>query len=78
LHIAPFDFPSQVLYIYLLMSARMVHIKSFGLQMNKLDTALVTSALKEAGFSLTESVKEANVVLINTFLVREHAEQGVL
>jgi len=46
--------------------------------MNKLDTALVTSALQEAGFSLTESVKEADVVLINTCSVREHAEQRVL
>lgn len=46
--------------------------------MNKLDTALVTSALKEAGFTLTESVKEADVVLINTCSVRQHAEQRVL
>jgi tRNA-2-methylthio-N6-dimethylallyladenosine synthase len=60
------------------MSAPSIHIKSFGCQMNKLDTALVTSALEEAGFSLTESVKEADVVLINTCSVREHAEQRVL
>ncbi|HCO94531.1 MAG TPA: tRNA (N6-isopentenyl adenosine(37)-C2)-methylthiotransferase MiaB [Phycisphaerales bacterium] len=53
-------------------------VKSFGCQMNKLDTALVTSALEDAGFSLTESVKEADVVLINTCSVREHAEQRVL
>jgi len=53
-------------------------VKSFGCQMNKLDTALVTSALKEAGFTLTESIKEADVVLINTCSVREHAEQRVL
>ncbi len=46
--------------------------------MNKLDTALVTSALAEAGFSLTDSVKEADVVLINTCSVRNHAEQRVL
>ena len=46
--------------------------------MNKLDTALVTSALKKAGFSLTDSVKEADVVLINTCSVRDHAEQRVI
>ncbi len=46
--------------------------------MNKLDTALVTTALEEAGFGLSESVKEADVVLINTCSVREHAEQLVL
>ena len=46
--------------------------------MTKLDTALVASALKEAGFSLTGSEKEADVVLINTCSVRRHAEQRVL
>jgi len=60
------------------MNCRTVHIKSFGCQMNKLDTALVASALKEAGFGLAESVKQADVVLINTCSVREHAEQRVL
>jgi len=60
------------------MSNRNVHIKSFGCQMAKLDTALVTAALKEEGYTLTEHVKEADVVLINTCSVREHAEQRVL
>jgi tRNA-2-methylthio-N6-dimethylallyladenosine synthase len=46
--------------------------------MNKLDTALVGSALEDAGFTLTDSIKEANVVLINTCSVREHAEQRVI
>jgi tRNA-2-methylthio-N6-dimethylallyladenosine synthase len=45
--------------------------------MNKLDTALVASALQEAGFHLTDSVKEADAVLINTCSVRQHAEQRV-
>jgi len=53
-------------------------VKSFGCQMNKLDTALVTSALEEAGFGFTDSVKQADVVLINTCSVRQHAEQRVL
>ena len=60
------------------MNGKIVHIKSFGCQMNKLDTALVSSALKEAGFSLTTSVQKADVVLINTCSVRQHAEQRVL
>jgi tRNA-2-methylthio-N6-dimethylallyladenosine synthase len=53
-------------------------IQTFGCQMNKLDTALVTSALEKAGYALVESAKEADVVLINTCSVREHAEQRVL
>jgi len=55
-----------------------VFLKSFGCQMNKLDTALVSAALGEAGFGLTDSIKEADVVLINTCSVRQHAEQRVL
>jgi len=46
--------------------------------MNKLDTVLVTAALSKAGFELADGVKEADVVLINTCSVREHAEQRVL
>ncbi|MFH1613905.1 MAG: tRNA (N6-isopentenyl adenosine(37)-C2)-methylthiotransferase MiaB [Planctomycetota bacterium] len=54
-----------------------VHIKSFGCQMNKLDTALVASALKDKGFTLTDDPKDADVVLINTCSVRKHAEDRV-
>jgi len=46
--------------------------------MNKLDTALVRAALGEAGFNLTDDEKDADVVLINTCSVRQHAEQRVL
>ncbi len=59
------------------MNSQTVHIINFGCQMNKLDTALVTSALKNAGFSAVEEEKNADVVLINTCSVREHAEQRV-
>ncbi|UCE99190.1 MAG: tRNA (N6-isopentenyl adenosine(37)-C2)-methylthiotransferase MiaB [Planctomycetota bacterium] len=46
--------------------------------MNKLDTALVSAALGKAGFTPVDSTQEADVVLINTCSVREHAEQRVL
>ena len=59
------------------MNQKTVHIKSFGCQMNKLDTALVTAALNDAGFTITDGIKEADVVLINTCSVRQHAEQRV-
>ncbi|MBW7992691.1 MAG: tRNA (N6-isopentenyl adenosine(37)-C2)-methylthiotransferase MiaB [Planctomycetes bacterium] len=55
-----------------------VYLKVYGCQMNKLDSALVTSALTDAGFDLTQSVEEANAVVINTCSVREHAEQRVI
>ena len=46
--------------------------------MNKLDTALVRCALLDAGFGFTEDVDDADVVLLNTCSVRQHAEQRVL
>jgi tRNA-2-methylthio-N6-dimethylallyladenosine synthase len=60
------------------MKSLSVHIESFGCQMNKLDTALVGSALAEAGFRLADGIQEADVVLINTCSVRQHAEDRVL
>jgi tRNA-2-methylthio-N6-dimethylallyladenosine synthase len=45
--------------------------------MNKLDSSLLASALAGAGFTLTGSVSDAAVVVINTCSVREHAEARV-
>lgn len=59
------------------MEEKTVHIKSFGCQMNKLDTNLVAAAMAEAGFSLAADVKSADAVLINTCSVRAHAEERV-
>ena len=46
--------------------------------MNKLDTALVSACLKQAGLALTDDAENCDVVLINTCSVRSHAEQRVL
>ncbi|MHC4645923.1 MAG: tRNA (N6-isopentenyl adenosine(37)-C2)-methylthiotransferase MiaB [Planctomycetota bacterium] len=59
-------------------SQKKVFVRTFGCQMNKLDTALLTAALEKAGFTLADSVRQADVVLINTCSVRNHAEQRVL
>lgn len=55
-----------------------IFIQTYGCQMNKLDSALVSSALKKAGFEIIEDENNADAVLINTCSVREHAEQRVL
>ncbi|HSV26963.1 MAG TPA: tRNA (N6-isopentenyl adenosine(37)-C2)-methylthiotransferase MiaB [Sedimentisphaerales bacterium] len=57
---------------------RTCHIRTFGCQMNKLDSSLTASALVEADFSLTERAADADVIVINTCSVREHAEARVL
>ncbi|MBN1391729.1 MAG: tRNA (N6-isopentenyl adenosine(37)-C2)-methylthiotransferase MiaB [Sedimentisphaerales bacterium] len=46
--------------------------------MNKLDSALIEASLRQAGYRFANDVKNADVVLINTCSVREHAEQRVL
>ena len=46
--------------------------------MNKLDSSLVTAALAERGFLLTDKATDADVILINTCSVREHAEDRVM
>ncbi len=53
-------------------------MKSFGCQMNKLDSSLVMAALQQGGYELTDSLRQADVVLINTCSVRGHAEDRVL
>ena len=46
--------------------------------MNKLDSELLRGILVEEGFSSSESPENADIVLINTCSVREHAEQRAL
>ncbi|MHC5092158.1 MAG: hypothetical protein ACYSOJ_11170 [Planctomycetota bacterium] len=59
------------------MPMRKIHLKSFGCQMNKLDSSLVVSALTDQGYALTDKATEADVMVINTCSVREHAEERV-
>jgi tRNA-2-methylthio-N6-dimethylallyladenosine synthase len=46
--------------------------------MNKLDSALIESALQDAGCQFVDNAKDADVVLLNTCSVRDHAEQRVM
>ena len=41
-----------------------VFLRSFGCQMNKLDTNLVVNSFLQAGFEFTEEAGEADVVLV--------------
>lgn len=53
------------------------HLTSYGCQMNKLDSELVESRLRQRGYAAAASEAEADVVLINTCSVRQHAEDRV-
>jgi tRNA-2-methylthio-N6-dimethylallyladenosine synthase len=54
-----------------------VHLVNFGCQMNELDAELVLGDLARRGFSRTDDPAEADVILVNTCSVREHAEEKV-
>lgn len=51
-----------------------VFIETYGCQMNLVDSEIVMAMLEERGYRRVESPEEAELVLINTCAVREHAE----
>jgi tRNA-2-methylthio-N6-dimethylallyladenosine synthase len=57
--------------------SRTVYLETFGCQMNELDSELVRGQLQALGYSFTDHLKGADVVLYNTCSVREKAEQKV-
>jgi tRNA-2-methylthio-N6-dimethylallyladenosine synthase len=54
-----------------------VYFASFGCQMNVLDSELVLGDLDRRGYRRTDVMTDADVVLINTCSIREHAEDKV-
>lgn len=54
-----------------------VYIRTFGCQMNKYDSGVMAERLSRDGYALTDSENEADVILLNTCSVREHAEKRV-
>ena len=52
-------------------------VDTFGCQQNEADGEKLLGMLREMGFSLTDKPEEADVVILNTCAVREHAEQRV-
>ncbi|RME39203.1 MAG: tRNA (N6-isopentenyl adenosine(37)-C2)-methylthiotransferase MiaB [Planctomycetota bacterium] len=60
------------------MAQRTVYLETMGCQMNVLDSELVLGQLRAMGYEPTDRMKQADVVLLNTCSVRDHAEQKVL
>src|SRR5436309_5683834 len=57
---------------------RRVYIETYGCQMNVADSELMLGVLRREGYVRTEDPAEADVLLVNTCAVRDHAEQRVL
>src|SRR5262249_16566955 len=60
------------------MNMRKVYIETYGCQMNLADTELIIGLLKPHGYELTKTADHADVILLNTCAIREHAEERVL
>ena len=64
-----------------LFEAREAHpvalVDTFGCQQNVADGERLSGMLKNMGFSFTKDPREADIVILNTCAVREHAEQRV-
>jgi len=57
---------------------RRVYIETYGCQMNVSDSELMFGVLGREGYLRTDDPAEADVLLVNTCAVRDHAEQRVL
>ena len=53
------------------------YIETYGCQMNRNDSEVVAAVMQQGGFEHTESLDEADVVLINTCAIRDNAEQRI-
>ncbi len=53
------------------------YIETYGCQMNVNDSEVIFSILKEAGYSRTEEISEADLIMANTCSVRDNAEQRI-
>ena len=59
-------------------NSRSVYIETYGCQMNVADSELVASILNDSGYQITSSAEDADIILLNTCAVREHAEERVI
>lgn len=55
-----------------------VYIETYGCQMNVSDSELMLGKLAADGYAAVETPDEADVILVNTCAIRDHAEQRVL
>lgn len=59
------------------MIKKKVYLRTYGCQMNDADSELMAAKLVEAGYILNEDIDTADIILLNTCCVRQHAEERV-
>jgi tRNA-2-methylthio-N6-dimethylallyladenosine synthase len=60
------------------MPKKKVYIETYGCQMNVADSEVMATILTENGYVLSNQIDDADLLLINTCAIRDHAEQRVL
>lgn len=53
-------------------------IETYGCQMNVADSEVIASVMQMAGYSITETLDDADAVFMNTCSIRDNAEQKIL
>ncbi|MAW68125.1 MAG: tRNA (N6-isopentenyl adenosine(37)-C2)-methylthiotransferase MiaB [Candidatus Marinimicrobia bacterium] len=53
------------------------YIETYGCQMNVADSELVSGLLSQDGYDETKDINRADIILVNTCAIREHAEDKV-
>jgi tRNA-2-methylthio-N6-dimethylallyladenosine synthase len=57
---------------------RKAYVETYGCQMNVSDGELMQGILAGDGYEIVQRPEDADVVLVNTCAIREHAEQRVI
>ena len=52
-------------------------IQSYGCAMNFSDSEIVASILSKEGYSITNTIENSDLILINTCSIREKAEETI-
>ena len=53
------------------------YVETYGCQQNEADSEKLRGYLSQCGYAMTEEAEGADVVVMNTCAIREHAEQRV-
>ena len=55
----------------------LAYVDTYGCQQNEADSELIRGMLTDMGYEMTDTDQDADVIVINTCAIREHAEQRV-
>ena len=55
-----------------------VYIETYGCQMNLADSEIISGLMSTRGYNITSEIEGADIILLNTCSVREHAEERVI